>query len=186
MCKIGLNCNTVFKLHVDLLSFSKQFTWYILLTTAILQQEVLFLILCCNDLLCYIFLFAWSTAESNDNEKSASPPPPVPLVSREKFSTQIRHGLVPGMSGACVVPYEAFIREAFLFKRHLMGLWCVNVSLGAKGRRGESYVGLFYYIKTLISTVQCIGLFLLFEDDLHHVFYLRNLRRPQRSRRRKW
>jgi hypothetical protein len=58
--------------------------------------------------------------------------------SREKFPARIRHDIVTGMSIACVVvPNEAFIREAFLFLLHLVGMWCINVSLGAKWRRGE-------------------------------------------------
>jgi hypothetical protein len=32
-------------------------------------------------------------------------------------------------------------------------------------------VGLLYCLKTLSSTVQCIGLFLLVEDDVHHGFF---------------
>jgi hypothetical protein len=36
---------------------------------------------------------------------------------------------------------------------------------------GESYQGFFYCLKILRFTVQCIGLLLLDEDDVHHGFF---------------
>jgi hypothetical protein len=46
----------------------------------------------------------------------------------------------------CTVPatplmFEAFIRAAFPIQRYLAGFWCINVSLGAKGTRGEKLRG---------------------------------------------
>jgi hypothetical protein len=70
----------------------------------------------------------------------------------------IRHDLVTWMSSAYVVTlpatpliFEAFIREAFSFQRHLASFWCNSVSLEAKGQQEESCVGLFYCLTTLRS-----------------------------------
>ncbi len=34
--------------------------------------------------------------------------------------------------------FKAVIREAFPFQSHLASFWCINVSFGGKGKRGES------------------------------------------------
>ncbi len=45
---------------------------------------------------------------------------------------------------AAPLRFEAFIREVFLFRGHLVSFWFINVSLGAIGTMEESFVGLFY------------------------------------------
>ncbi len=52
---------------------------------------------------------------------------------------------------SAILKFEDFIGEAFPFQRHLPRLWCINVSLRAKGRRAGKLCGpllLFDYSKS--------------------------------------
>jgi hypothetical protein len=41
-----------------------------------------------------------------------------------------------GNVSAAPLNFEAFIKEAILFQRHLAGFWCISVSPGAEGTGG--------------------------------------------------